>query len=73
MTNYVFQIRKMIETDNSTTFVNFLHLQDYDCELAEVIEMGYYRFDAFLRVAVRDVALALGYNAYIVDMDKGQR
>lgn len=69
----MYQIEKMIETDNSTTFVNFLHLQDFDCELAEAIEMEYYRFDGFLRVAVRDVVLGMGHDTFIINSEKEQR
>lgn len=63
----------MIETENNTVFVNFFHLQNFDCELAEAIELEYYRLDAFLRIAVRDLVDSFGFRNYIVDVDKGQR
>lgn len=71
--NYEFQIRKMIETENTTAFIDFTHLQEFDMELSEAIELEYYRFDAFLRIAIRDYVAILGFMGYVVDIEKGTR
>lgn len=69
MEDYEFQIRKMVETDNNTVFVDFTHLQGYDLELAEAIQFEYYRFDPFLRLALREAMSQLGFSSYIMDKE----
>eukprot|EP01035_Chromulina_nebulosa_P018222 gene18222-23890_t len=44
----------------------------FDNELAEAIELEYYRFDPFLRSAVRDIVKIENEN-YINDLERGQR
>lgn len=43
-----------------------------DHELAEAIELEYYRFETYLRHALQDV-IAIDNQHYIFDVDKGQR
>lgn len=45
LTNYNDQISNMIKNDTSTVYINFEHLMDFDAELAEAIELEYYRFE----------------------------
>ena len=62
----------MIKNDNTTVYVNFEHLLDYDAELAEAIELEYYRFEPFLRKAVQDY-VSLEHHEYVHDVDRGTR
>lgn len=43
-----------------------------DSELAEAIELEYYRFDPFLRAAVHDI-VSINNKQYIYDIDRGRR
>lgn len=73
MVNYQKQLEEMISHDRSTIYVNFDHIWKFDCELAEAIELEYCRFDPYLRAAVHEVALKLGYAEYLNDVEKGLR
>ena len=60
-----------------TSLLRFISpLPDYrtqaDHELAEAIELEYYRFEPYLRHALQDV-IAVENQHYIFDVDKGQR
>lgn len=62
----------MIQNNKSTVYVNFNHIQEMDQELAEAIELEYYRFEPFLRQAVQDI-VAMENKDYFFDVDRGQR
>ena len=51
--NYSEQIRTMLNLNKTTLYVNFEHINDYDNELAEAIQLEYYRFDPYLRKALK--------------------
>ena len=72
MSDYKAQIISMIQNNKSTIYVNFNHIQDIDHELAEAIELEYYRFEPFLRQAVQDIVAAENKD-YFFDVDRGQR
>lgn len=72
LSNYNEQIINMIKNDKTTVYINFEHLMDYDSELAEAIELEYYRFESFLRKAVQDY-VSLEHRDYVHDVDKGTR
>ena len=72
MTDYVSQIAAMIQNNKTTVYVNFQHVIEADFELAEAIEIEYYRFEPFLRSAVQEIVRE--DNAYHVENnEKGQR
>ena len=50
--DYVAQLALMAQNNKTTLFVNFQHLVEMDVELAEAIELDYYRFEPFLRQAI---------------------
>ena len=50
--DYVAQLADMSERNTTTMFVNFQHVVEKDAELAEAIELEYYRFEPFLRQAI---------------------
>jgi DNA replication licensing factor MCM6 len=50
--DYVAQLAAMAAENKTTLFVNFQHVVEKDAELAEAIELEYYRFEPFLRQAV---------------------
>lgn len=66
------QISNMVRYNKSTVYVNFEHLKDADIELAEAIELEFYRFDPYLRHAVHNIVVAENQQ-YVYDVDKGQR
>jgi DNA replication licensing factor MCM6 len=66
---YEEQIMAMIRNDKTTIYVNFADLNQYDRELAEAIQLEYYRFEPFLRKAVQDYVGA-EHRDYVFDMDK---
>lgn len=72
LSDYKAQIISMIQNNKSTIYVNFNHIQDIDHELAEAIELEYYRFEPFLRQAVQDIVAAENKD-YFFDVDRGQR
>ena len=72
MSDYKAQIISMIQNNKSTIYVNFNHIQDIDHELAEAIELEYYRFEPFLRQAVQDIVAAENKD-YFFEVDRGQR
>jgi len=43
-----------------------------DRELAEAIELEFYRFDPYLRYAVHNIVYSISQQ-YVYDVDKGQR
>lgn len=43
-----------------------------DAELAEALELEFYRFEPFLRHALQQLITA-EHPAYVTDLDKGQR
>jgi DNA replication licensing factor MCM6 len=67
--DYIAQIASMIQNNKTTLFVNFMHVQDSDIELAEAIEIEYFRFEPFLRAAVNEIIKA--DNPYHVDDANG--
>jgi DNA replication licensing factor MCM6 len=72
LSNYNEQIINMIKNDKTTVYINFEHLMDYDSELAEAIELEYYRFESFLRKAVQNY-VSMEHHDYVHDVDKGTR
>ena len=72
LTNYNEQIIHMIKNDKTTVYINFDHIMDYDSELAEAIELEYYRFEPFLRKAIKDY-VSLEHHDYVYDVDRGTR
>lgn len=50
--DYVAQMAEMVDKNSTTLFVNFQHVVEKDAELAEAIELEFYRFEPFLRQAV---------------------
>ena len=44
----------MVAHDTTTLYVDWKHLLEHDAELAEVIELEYFRFEPALRRSVRD-------------------
>ena len=72
LSDYKAQIISMIQNNKSTVYVNFAHIQEMDQELAEAIELEYYRFEPFLRQAVQDI-VAMENKDYFFDVDRGQR
>ena len=72
MNDYVSQIAAMISNNKTTVHVNFQHLIEADHELAEAVELEYYRFEPFLRAALQEIVRE--DNAYHVESnEKGQR
>lgn len=72
MNDYVSQIAAMIQNNKTTIHVNFQHLIHADQELAEAVELEYYRFEPFLRAALQEIVRE--DNAYHVESsEKGQR
>ena len=65
MTDYVSQIAAMIQNNKTTIHVNFQHVIESDFELAEAIEIEYYRFEPFLRSALQEIVRE--DNAYHVE------
>lgn len=69
---YEEQIVAMIRNDKTTVYVNFADLNSFDRELAEAVQLEYYRFERYLRQAVQDYVGA-EHRDYVYDMDKGTR
>eukprot|EP00043_Microstomoeca_roanoka_P015155 m.151343 g.151343 ORF g.151343 m.151343 type:complete len:812 (-) comp16197_c1_seq2:633-3068(-) len=55
---YVNEIDEMKERDETTMFVDYNHVMTYSEELATTITAQYYRFEDYLRDAVRDFVIA---------------
>lgn len=72
LTDYKEQINFMIQNNKSTLYVDFQHVIETDQELAEAIEIEYYRFEPFLRQSVQDL-VAANNRDYVFDVDRGQR
>lgn len=70
--DYMLQIDDMIENNKSTLYINIEHLLSVDAELAEAIQMEFYRFDPYLRHALQDIVHSINPE-YIFDIDRGQR
>jgi DNA replication licensing factor MCM6 len=51
--HYVMQAEYMMGQDTTTLYVDWKHLLDHDAELAEVLELEYFRFEPCLRDSVR--------------------
>jgi len=51
---YEEQIVAMIRNDKTTVYVNFADMNAFDRELAEAIQLEYYRFEPYLKQAVQD-------------------
>jgi DNA replicative helicase MCM subunit Mcm2 (Cdc46/Mcm family) len=45
MTDYMSQMATMMQNNKSTIYVNFQHIMQVDHELAEAIELEYYRYE----------------------------
>lgn len=71
-TLYEEQIVAMIRNDRTTVYVDFAHINDFDRELAEAIQLEYYRFEPFLRRSVQEY-VGQEHPEYVHDMDKGTR
>ena len=71
-TAYEEQIVTMIRNDKTTIYVDFAHTNSFDRELAEAIQLEYYRFEPFLRKAVQEY-VGQEHPEYVHDMDKGTR
>jgi DNA replication licensing factor MCM6 len=69
---YIDQIVNMIRSDKATVFVDFAHLNQYDAELAEAVQLEYYRFEPYLRKAIQEYVVA-EHKEYVSDADKGVR
>lgn len=69
---YEEQIVTMIRNDKTTVYVNFADLNHFDRELAEALQLEYYRFEHYLRQAVQDY-VGVEHRDYVFDMDKGTR
>ena len=70
--DYMLQMATMMQNNKSTVYVNFRHVLDADHELAEAIEIEYYRFEPYLRNAVQE-CIAKDNQHYVMDVDRGQR
>ncbi|EGD72447.1 DNA replication licensing factor MCM6 [Salpingoeca rosetta] len=55
---YVNEIDEMKERDETTMFVNYNHVVNFNEELANTILTHYYRYETFLRGAVRDFIIS---------------
>jgi len=53
--DYIGQIASMIQNNKTTLFVNFQHIVELDIELAEAIELEFFRFEPYLRTAVEEI------------------
>jgi len=53
--DYIAQIASMIQNNKTTLFVDFQHVVEADIELAEAIELEYFRFEPYLRLAVNEI------------------
>jgi len=71
-TNYMEMINVMVQNNSSTLFVNFAHVMEFDSELAEALELEFYRFDPHLRHALQQLVHVVD-PSYVCDLDKGQR
>lgn len=69
---YEDQILAMIRNDKTTVYVNFADMNQFDRELAEAVQLEYYRFEHYLRQAVQDY-VGVEHRDYVFDMDKGTR
>jgi len=72
LVDYLSQLNFMMQNNRSTVYVNFEHIAQVDHELAEAIELEFYRFEPYLRNAVRAI-VAKDNEHYVYDVDKGQR
>jgi len=72
LVDYLSQLNFMMQNNKSTVYVNFEHIVEVDHELAEAIELEFYRFEPYLRSAVRAI-VAKDNEHYVYDVDKGQR
>lgn len=72
VSDYILQISTFVQNNKSTLYVNFQHISQVDHELAEAIQLEYYRFEPFLRAAVHQIVEIDNPN-YVYDLDKGQR
>ena len=60
----------MMQHNKSTLYVDFTHVKDIDYDLAEAIELEYYRFEPFLRKAIQEI-ISVDNQHYVYDVDKG--
>ena len=72
MSDYKSQISYIIQNDKSTLFVNFQHVKEYDFELAEAIELEFYRFEPYLRKSIQEY-VSINLRDYGHDPNKGPR
>ncbi|CAM9248993.1 unnamed protein product, partial [Phaeothamnion confervicola] len=70
--DYHAQIHAMVEAVTSTLHVDFTHVMLADMELAEAIEVEYYRFDPFLRRALQGL-VARDHSVYVNGADSDKR
>ena len=70
--DYMLQMATMMQNNKSTVYVNFRHVLNADHELAEAIEIEYYRFEPYLRNAIQE-CIAKDNQHYVMDVDRGQR
>jgi len=53
--DYIAQIASMIQNNKTTLFVDFQHVVENDIELAEAIELEFFRFEPYLKLAVNEI------------------
>ncbi len=68
--DYKEQLTFMMQHNKSTLYVDFTHVKDIDYDLAEAIELEYYRFEPFLRKAIQEI-ISVDNQHYVYDVDKG--
>lgn len=66
------QIEFMIRNNKTTLYVDFQHLKEVDYELAEAIQLEYYRFEPYLRYSLYLTVSSIDQN-YAYDIEKGQK
>jgi DNA replication licensing factor MCM6 len=71
LSDYMAQIATMMQNNKTTVYVNFQHVLNADLELAEAIEVEYYRFEPYLRSAVQE-CIGKDNPHYVMDVDRGQ-
>ncbi len=46
------QAKSMVEYDQSTMYVDYVHMVTFDGHLAEAVSSEYYRFEPYVRAAI---------------------
>lgn len=66
------QITSMMHNNHTTLYVDFQHVCQHDFELAEALEINFYRFEPYLRASLQEV-VAQEDREYVFHIDNGQR